>query len=466
MARGVNATGNQTVAFSYDYFSTSSAPGASREFWAASCFALLRSRRPPLVAADRCIVSWLTLPAGPPSGNQRSFSKGDGNVKTLWQSSMTRRAPVVFASIFFALFVGACRAAEPTIPVIDQRMLQFVAEQQFSGAVTLVAKEGKIVHLSAVGLADIEKKTPLTIDDQFSIASMTKPFTATAFMMLVEEGKASLDDPVEKYLPAFAESKTDQGEPVRGLTIRRLLTHTSGLTGPQGCEVSLAQSVDELAKRPFTFQPDAKWEYGPSVTVVGRLIEVLSGKTYEEFLAERIFTPLGMKNSTFHPTAEQLSRIPTLYEPSEDGKSLQAAVRQFATGQPGEVANPSAGLFSTAGDLFRFYQMVLNEGEWEGRRLLSAETVRTMTSLQSGDHETGFTPGNGWGLGWCLVQKPQGVTESLSPGTCGHGGAFGTEGWIDRQNKTIYILLIQRGKLPNSDASDFRKELHRLGKAG
>ena len=184
-------------------------------------------------------------------------------------------------------------------------MRKFVDDHQISGAVTLVQQQGQPVYLASVGMADLEHETPMTADTMFGIMSMTKPITATALMMLVDEGKLSVDDPVEKYIPAFADAKTSSGEPVRGLTIRHLLTHTSGLTGDQGCNDSLEATANELAARPFAFQPGEKWEYGPSINVCGRIVEIVSGQPYEEFLRERIFEPLGMNDTTFHPTDEQ-----------------------------------------------------------------------------------------------------------------------------------------------------------------
>lgn len=350
-------------------------------------------------------------------------------------------------------------AQDPQLQPVTQRMQQFVDQGRISGAVTLVAHEGDIVHLSAVGLADIESERPMTEDSLFAIASMTKPITATAVMVLEEEGKLSIDDPVEKHLPAFANAKLEGGEPVEGLTIRRLLTHTSGLGGDQGTEDSLEDVAQRLANRPFDFQPGERWQYGPSLNACGRIIEVVSGQPYEAFLAERIFQPLAMKDTTFHPTPEQFQRVPTLY--ARENGELEPTERPFATGEPGSVANPSGGLFSTARDMSRFYQAILNGGELDGHRIVSEESVRRMTTPQTGDLATGFTPGNAWGLGWCVVREPEGVTGMLSPGTFGHGGAFGTQGWVDPERKAIFVLMIQRSDLPNSDGSEIREEFQR-----
>lgn len=342
---------------------------------------------------------------------------------------------------------------------IPDRMGEFVDEQQISGAVTLVAHRGKIVHLAAVGRADVDANRPMAEDSIFAIASMTKPITATAVMILQDEGKLSLDDPVSKYIPEFRDARL-AGEPVeQEITLRHVLTHTSGLTGSQQNEGTLENTARQLARRPLAFAPGARWEYSPGLTVAGRVVEVVSGKPFEEFLDDHIFQPLGMKDTTFHPNPEQQKRMARLYKPGPDKKSLQAAGHWLSDLTAERTPNPSGGLFSTAADLAQFYQMILNGGELGGRRIVSAAAVKQMTTVQTGDLKTGFTPGNGWGLGWCVVREPQGVSRMLSAGTYGHGGAFGTQGWVDPQRKMIFVLLIQRTEFGNSDASTIRETL-------
>ena len=333
-------------------------------------------------------------------------------------------------------------AAEPTIPAIDAALQKYVDDHQISGAVTLVADHGKVMHLGTVGMRDLEKQQPMTADTLFGIMSMTKPITATALMILMEEGKLSLDDPVDKYIPAFANAKLTSGEPVHGLTVRRLITHTAGLDSDQSVKDSLEATADALAAKPFRFQPGEKWEYSPGVNICGRLIEIASGEPYEQFLAERIFRPLGMNDTTFHLTPDQRERTAQLYKRSKPSDTEPAKLvpgeRLSKAGEPDVVPNPSGGLFSTAHNLDRFYQMILGGGEFDGHRIVSAVGVREMTNIQTGDIVTGFTPGNGWGLGWCVVREPQDVTAMLSPGTFGHGGAFGTQGWVDPVKERIF----------------------------
>lgn len=362
------------------------------------------------------------------------------------------------AGVLMAVAATDVAAKDAAKPTVDATMNNFRKQGEFSGAVTLAHQAGETADVTAIGLADREHKTPMRPDTMFGIMSMTKPVTATALMILVDEGKVSLDDPVEKYISAFHDAKDQQGQPIRGLTIRRLLTHTSGLTGDQACVESIACTANLLAARPFSFQPGQRWEYGPSLNVIGRIIEIASGKSYEEFLAERIFKPLAMNDTTFHPTKEQQKRIATLYKKSKDGKSLVVGERWNGLGDPGCVPNPSGGLFSTADNMDRFYQMILNGGELDGVRIVSPEAVRQMTAVQTGDLQAGFVPGSAWGLGWSLVREPQGVTAALSPGSFGHGGAYGTQGWVDPVKHRVFVLMYQREDIGNSDGSDIRKD--------
>jgi CubicO group peptidase (beta-lactamase class C family) len=365
-------------------------------------------------------------------------------------------------ALLFVVVSGSFAVAEDGFPAINQRLQQFIDTNEIAGAVALVGHNGHIVHLAAVGHADLEARRPMSVDTVFRVMSMTKPITATAVMILDDEGKLSIDDPVEKYLPAFAKAKLKDGSPVRGLTIRHLLTHTSGLGGDQTCDESIEATADALAQRPFEFQPGEKWNYGPSLTVCGRIIEVASGRRYEDFLADRIFKPLAMNDTTFFPTSDQRARVAVVYRPGEGTGSLVPARNLVIDAVRETVPNPSGGLVSTAEDMFRFYQMILNGGELDGVRIVSPEAVREMTTVQTGDLATGFTPGNGWGLGWCIISRPSGTTGMLSPGTFGHGGYYGTQGWVDPRRRAVFVLLIQRADLPNSDDSDIRREFQRL----
>lgn len=372
----------------------------------------------------------------------------------------------LFLLIAAAISVVPCTAEEKSpsglatgdacIPLIHQRMGQFIEDKQIAGAVTLVTRRGCIVHLDAVGCADVEEERPMKEDSLFAIASMTKPITATAVMILQDEGKLSIDDPVSKYLPEFNSVSLPDGPPSRQITIRDLMTHTSGVVGSQRCESTLAETASAIAARPLGFQPGSRWQYSPGLNVCGRIIEIASGKSYDQFLKERIFEPLKMVDTTFCPTPQQRKRLARIYKPGEDKASIVPASHWLTDDAGQRAPNPSGGLVSTASDMAGFYQMILNGGELDGRRIVSKAAVEKMTRLQTGELTTGFTPGNCWGLGWCVVREPQGVTKMLSPGTFGHGGAFGTQGWVDPEREMIFVLMIQRSGFGNSDAADVR----------
>lgn len=362
---------------------------------------------------------------------------------------------------------AAAVVAEPAgmdgekLSAISAAMQKFVEEGQLSGAVTLVARRGHVAHLAAVGQADLAGQRPMAVESLFVIASMTKPITATAVMILQDEGKLSVDDPVTKYIPEFAEARLAGGPPSRPITLKDLMTHTSGVGGEQRTERTLAETAAAIAKRPLQFEPGTKWQYSPGLSVCGRVVEIVSGLPFDEFLRERVFRPLGMKDTTFRPTDAQRQRLACIYRSGPDGK-LEPASHWLADDWRERAPNPSGGLYSTAPDMVRFYQMVLNGGELAGHRILSRAAVEQMTSVQTHDLTTGFTNGNGWGLGWCVVRDPQGITQMLSPGTYGHGGAFGTQGWVDPARQMIFVLMIQRVGLPNSDASEMRRALQEL----
>lgn len=365
---------------------------------------------------------------------------------------------------------GWLAAAEPS-PVL-RAMEGFIDDREIAGAVTLVADRGRVMEITTSGHADLEKKVAMKEDTLFWIASMTKPVTGTAVMMLAEEGKLSIDDPVSKHLPEFAGLKDGAGKPVV-VTLRQCLTHSSGLAEVEG---GAAQDVADLAAlvplivaQPVKFEPGSRWAYcQSSINTAARVVEVVSGKRFVDFLEERLFGPLGMKDTTFYPDEARLARLATSYRRTNEG-ALEPAELYFLGGKGlldrNRYPRANGGLFSTAGDYGRFARMILRGGELDGRRYLGEEAVKSMTSVLSGDLRTGFTPGNGWGLGWCVVREPQGVTADLSPGSFGHGGAFGTQAWIDPVKGRACILMVQRANFPNSDASEVRRAFQRAAAA-
>jgi CubicO group peptidase (beta-lactamase class C family) len=376
-------------------------------------------------------------------------------------------APVIAIFLLGALPLSADEPAEvgmkaASLAEIPKRMQEFIDQKEISGTVTLLARQGKVVHLEAVGRADLEADRPMRKDTIFAIASMTKPITATAVMILRDEGKLSIDDKVSKYIPRFKNASLKDAPPSRQLTIHDLITHTSGVGGSQQNQESLKKTVALIAEQPLLFEPGSRWKYSPGITVCGRIVEVVSGRPFDEFLDERIFKPLDMVDTTFFPTAEQQKRLARLYKPGKQPGTIEPAQHWLNRLSAERTPNPSGGLFSTARDMARFYQMILGGGELNGRRIVSQESVRRMTTLQTGELTTGFTPGNGWGLGWCIIRHPQGVTRMLSPGTFGHGGAFGTQGWVDPRREMIFVLMIQRTGFGNGDASRIREAFQEL----
>lgn len=349
---------------------------------------------------------------------------------------------------------------------ISARMEEFVKAGEIAGAVTLVADEKNTLHLSAVGMADLETKRPMKTDDVFWIASMTKPVTATAVMMMQEQGKLSVDDPVEKYLPEFSNLKDAAGNKVT-ITLKQCLTHSSGLSEVSVEETAQAATLAELmpliVAKPVQFTPGDRWQYCQTgINTAAHVVEVVSNKSFPGFLETHLFGPLGMKDTTFYPDEKLAARLATSYRKA-DGKLEKVAI-SFLGGKSltdkNRYPRANGGLFSTAEDYSKFARMILNGGELDGRRYLKPESVKLMTTVQSGGLQTGFTPGCAWGLGWCVVREPQGVSAALSPGSFGHGGAFGTQAWIDPVKKRVQLLFIQRADLPNSDGSDMRKALH------
>ena len=365
---------------------------------------------------------------------------------------------------------------------IPERMKAFVDKGAIAGAVMLIERHGVVASLDAVGYQDLEGKKPMRTDSIFQIMSMTKPVTATGVMILVEEGRLALSDPVEKHLPEFRsqwmiESQSADGKsrrlkrPSRAITIRDLLTHTSGMSGapPEGAkeiyqrmDMPLKDAVAIFSQQPLDFEPGSKWQYSNAgIATLGRIIEVVSDQSYEKFIEERIFRPLGMKDSFFFASPERLDRIAMVYK-IENGK-LKRSGADILGGDPAQYRRdarypaPEFGLYSTAHDLSLFYQMMLNGGTYNGKRILSKASVDVATQLHTGPIEpAGHSPGMGYGLAWTVVRDAPGTLQSQSIGTFGHGGAFGTQGWIDPKKDMVGVFLIQRsGGGDNSESKVF-----------
>ena len=361
---------------------------------------------------------------------------------------------------------------------IDKVMETHVAQQKIAGGVTLLARHGKIAHLGVYGMMDVEAGKPMTPYTIFRIASMTKPITSVAVMMLYEEGHFRLNEPVSKYIPAFKEmhvmppeSAEDSAQPVpatRQITIWHLLTHTSGLTyqwnerlGPQYAAADIthgllqdASTLDEkmkvLATLPLLYQPGAEFEYGLSIDLLGYLVEVVSGMSLNEFFSERIFRPLDMKDTHFFIPEAKRERLATVYERTKDGpitrKSPEPTVEGSLTYStdypykgPRTYFSGGGGLVSTAPDYARFAQMMLNGGKLDGVRLLSRKTVELMTLNQLANMDVDF----GFGLGFSVVRDESDLNEIGSVGRFGWSGFFFTSFFIDPQEQMIGIFMCQ-----------------------
>jgi CubicO group peptidase (beta-lactamase class C family) len=390
--------------------------------------------------------------------------------------SLPRMGNFLLALLLFALPAAASDFDPAKLAEVRGKMQKYVDEGFVSGLVAVIGNSQGIALEEALGQTNLEKQQAMPKDALFRIASMTKPITAIGIMILQEEGKLNVEDPVEKYLPEFkgqmllASKDKDSitlKKPSRPITLRDLLTHTSGLSAfPPGLadiyfkrNYTLAEATAVMSQRPLDFEPGSKWAYcNPGLDTLGRIIEVVSGQSYESFLNHRIFQPLGMRDTSPYPDEKQLTRLATLYGMKE-GKLNDVGFQLIGPVAGAKHPIPAGGLYSTGADLAKLYQMMLNKGQLNGKRILSEESVAAMTKLQTNDLQTGFVSGMGFGFGWAVVRKPEGVTAMLSPGTYGHGGAFGTQAWVDPQQDLFVVLLIQRTGLANADGSDLRRDL-------
>ena len=361
--------------------------------------------------------------------------------------------------------------ATSKLPSVGAAMQSAVAAHDVSGAVTVVVTKDRILHLETTGLADVAAKKPMRPDSIFWIASMTKPITAVAVLMLQDEGKLNVTDQIAKHIPAFAGLKTPSGQPA-SLTIAQALTHTSGLGEANATDARQAHTLADLIPlflaAPMQYEPGAKWQYTQSgINVAARIVEIASGMSFDAFVQERIFNPLGMKDTTFYPTEKAPSRLVTAYAKNQATGALEAVSRSPGFGTRGRPPMGNGGLFSTGPDYARFCQMLLAGGELGGKLYLSPEAMKLLMTVQTGELPCGFFQsadfGNcganyGWGIGTCILRTPHpGVAAMLSPGTFGHGGAWGTQAWIDPVRGVAYVLMVQRSNFKNSDASDVRR---------
>ena len=379
-----------------------------------------------------------------------------------------------FAVCFAVISSPSLRAedhgAKPK-PKISDRLQPFVDHHTLAGAVTLVANKDHVLDVETVGYADIAAKKAMQADNLFWIASMSKPITATALMILVDEGRVNPDDPVEKYLPEFRDlwvaAERDSNHmllkrPKQPITVRQILSHTSGMRFNSALEqptldmLPLAIAVRSYAMTPLQTEPGTKWDYANAgINAAGRIIEVVSGMPYEDFLQKRLFDPLGMKDTTFWPNEEQLTRLAKSYRPNAAHDGLEETTvgqLHYPLSDHHRQPMPAGGLFSTAADLGNFCRMILNNGEFEGKRIVSEKSIREMTSDQCGKLP------NGYGFGWSTDKKPGGAF--------GHGGAYSTDMQIDPPHNLATVYLVQHAGYANKDGGDilpaFRNAAHEL----
>jgi CubicO group peptidase (beta-lactamase class C family) len=343
---------------------------------------------------------------------------------------------------------------------IPARMREFVDAGKTAGVVTLVARHGHVASLEAVGFQDLDRKTPMRADSIFRIMSVTKPLTCAGVMVLVDEGRLSLLDPVERFIPEFKALKVNpcgtlvghSCEPVeaaRPINVRDLMTHTSGLgerppaRTPGTPPASLAEQIATAAPRAtLLFQPGTAWNYTNfGIATLGRIIEVASGKPYAQFMAEKLFQPLEMKDTFFEIPADKADRVCTVYTFTE-GQLRPLPPRPNQTGP--RNPSPDSGLLSTAADLARFNQMMLNKGVLNGNRVLSAAAVESMTVSHTGTLAAGYAPGVGQGYGFEVVREPLGMYRYTSIGSFEKAGYYRTYVWVDPAKDLVGVILMQR----------------------
>jgi CubicO group peptidase (beta-lactamase class C family) len=361
---------------------------------------------------------------------------------------------------------------------IDQMVQRRIDAGELSGAVTIVARKGKVVHLAAQGVMDLESKKPMAKDTMFRVASMTKPITGLAIMMMIEEGKVRLTDPVSRYLPEFRGMKVAIAQPAQGrggapagapaaqaapqfytvpaereITIRDLLTHVSGLASGvmsnsetrklnRRPEENLASYIPRLGTTPLEFQPGSRWAYSAQAgfDTLGRIVEIVAGMPLDEFFRQRIFNPLGMQDIYFWPPEEKWARVASVYQRTAGG--LQKSQNPNTMSSKVYFMG-SGGLISTAEDYLPFGVMLANGGQWNGKRLLSPKTVEMMRAVHVPDTLPGRQPGEGYGLSVRVVNDHAKRGTLLSTGSFGWSGAYGTHFFVDPVEQVVAVLMVQ-----------------------
>jgi CubicO group peptidase (beta-lactamase class C family) len=437
--------------------------------------------------------------AAPKSHRQIINKLGDGTVQT----RITRMnaflafsiALLATASSVQARDMGIAPAKPETVGFSSERlqrlekgMQAYIDQKQLAGMVTFVGRHGKVVHEKTYGVMDLQSNAPIKNDSIVRIFSMTKPITGVAMMMLYEEGKWRINDPISRYIPEFKDLKVFAGmgadgkpileAPKHPPTMGELMSHTAGFTyglfgaspvdkmyqadNPLGA-ANLQEFINKLSKLPLAYQPGEGWMYSVSVDVQGYIVEKLSGKTLGEFMRERIFDPLGMKDSGFSVPADKVARVATIYNGGPNG--LVPTPRDPAISKEPGLPQGGGGLYSTGPDYLRFLQMLANGGELDGHRLIAPSSVELMRTNRVSDEvrATGKfgignyrqQPGLGFGLDFCILEDPLKLGSTTGKGTYLWDGIAGTWFWVDPTNDIVFVGIIQRmmggpmGSLPN-----------------
>ena len=386
----------------------------------------------------------------------------------------------LFLLAFVALPAASAAVKPESVGLSTERLARIhdtierhIDAQDISGAVTLVARNGQIAWFHAQGRMDREANKPMQKDAIFRIFSMSKPICGVAILMLLEEGKVRLNDPVSKFIPEFKGSKVAvlQDHPAdapatdppnyytipaaREITIQDLLTHVSGLaSGGQASMHELHGLLDMLSGRtladimprfaaaPLDFQPGSRWTYSPlaGFDTLGRVVEVASGMSFDQFLKERIFTPLNMKTTAFYPGDDRWPSVVTAYHRAEGSLSRTQKPNRL---QSKTYFSGAGGLVSTAEDYAQFALMLCAGGQWNGKRLLSPKTVELMSSVFVPDTFPGRAPGLSWGLSVLVVSDPVAAGHRVSKGSFGWDGAYGTHFWVDPKEKLVGLMMVQ-----------------------
>jgi len=381
---------------------------------------------------------------------------------------------------FLALPLAAATVKPESVGLSEERlsrvhdaMQRHIDAHDISGAVTLVARKGEIAWFHAQGLMDMDANKAMQKDAIFRVFSMSKPICGVAILMLLEEGKVRLNDPVSKFIPEFKGSKVavvqdraanaPASDPpryyaipaAREITIQDLLTHVSGLASGGAASMhelrglidmlngrTLADIMPKFAAAPLDFQPGSRWSYSPlaGFDTLGRVVEVASGMSFDQFLRERIFAPLGMKTTGFHPGDDRWPSVVTAYHRADGALTKTQNPNRL---QSKTYFSGAGGLVSTAEEYAQFALMLSAGGQWNGKRLLSPKTVELMSSVFAPDTLPGREPGRSFGLSVMVINDPVAAGRRVSKGSFGWDGAYGTHFWVDPQEKLIGVMMVQ-----------------------